>query len=50
MGTPSFSQMHCGDETVYLLIEVRFSVAILNFNQVHCGGEMHAGERVGGVL
>ena len=46
MGTPNFSQVHCGDETVNLLIKVSFSVGILNFSQVHCGGETRAGERV----
>ena len=46
VGTPNFNQVHCGDETVNLLIKVRFSVGILNCNQVHCGGETHAGERV----
>ena len=40
LGIPSFNQVHCGDEAVNLLMEVRFSVGIPNFNQVHCGNEI----------
>ena len=39
LGISNFNQVHCGDEAVNLLMEVRFSVGIPSFNQVHCCDE-----------